>query len=594
MLLKSLRTIPDDLFDEVIFKRGGNLIFGYKDPELNPKDSLNGIGKSTFLDLIDFCLLSSYSKTNSNRIFLAEKLLTKHDIVLSFDSDGKNFEIKRSIDDPGVVLFSEDDKEQEMTLKEAQKRMSQICFMRKNYKGKFHDEWYRRLMLLFLKIHKAKKQDKFTDPITYIDNSSLYELLQFHFYLLGIDNTLSSKNFAIQVDKKKKVPALREVKALVEETYGVSDIDDANTQMLDLQSEISRLERTLEDFKLSENYKASEKDIDELTRSIKNLLLKNMGDHKRLADLRKALENEQSTFTKSDATKVAKMYSELNENFSQKVKVSLDTVIDFRKELANSRKEFIGAELEKLRSNVRDREAEINKLDEKRAEILGFLKAKKAISDLTGAYSTLSEKKQDLTDLRSKLHTYNTLEKEKSEIEAEEKKNDSDIVTFTEAIKSGELVRLYDTFMYVYEMIYGKPQGKKPVFNINHKLTTDAKMEIDVTLPADNSKANNQGRTLVYDLMLMVNMVENKLNGPRFLAHDGIFDGMDKAHFVSLHKFLSEDPLAEKFQYIYTLNQEGDLNQLFGAEDDVNVEQLKNEAILVLTAKDKLLGDFDK
>ena len=125
-------------------------------------------------------------------------------------------------------------------------------------------------------------------------------------------------------------------------------------------------------------------------------------------------------------------------------------------------------------------------------------------------------------------------------------------------------------------------------------MSSDAKVDISVTIPADNSKANNQGRTLVYDLMLMLNMIDQDLNGPRFIVHDGVFDGMDKAHFVQLHKFLNEDPRASKFQYIYTLNEEGELKGSFGATDDVSVDHLVEDAILVLTSKKKLLGEFDK
>lgn len=89
-------------------------------------------------------------------------------------------------------------------------------------------------------------------------------------------------------------------------------------------------------------------------------------------------------------------------------------------------------------------------------------------------------------------------------------------------------------------------------------------------------------------------MISKDMNGPRFIVHDGVFDGMDKAHFVQLHKFLSEDPRGSKFQYIYTLNEEGELKGAFGATDEVSVDHLVQEAILVLTPKKKLLGDFDK
>lgn len=593
MIIKKLYTEPAGIFEEIHFKMGGNLIFGHKDPEVENKRSMNGIGKSTLLDLLDFCLLSSYSKTKSNRLYLAENILTKHDIVLDFEVDGKSYSIKRSIDDPNTLIIVADGDSNNVGMKEAKKWLSRLVFARPDYKGAYSDTWYRDLMLLFLKIHKTKKQDKYIDPIAYIDKVSLHELIQYHLFMLGLDNTLSSKNNGIQNDKKRKIPALREVKSIVEETYGVRNIEDANSQMLTLQSEIRKLETALNGFQLAENYKASESDIDAITTSIKDLLLANLSDHKRINDYEKSLTTH-ITFTKRDANSVAKIYRELNEDFSQKVKVTLDAAIEFRKELSKSRSEFIGAELERLKTLTAERQSSIDKLDKERADILGFLKAKEAITDLTEAFSTLSNKKQDLLDLSSKLNTYNTLEKEKIDIEAYEKVNDSEILSYVQSLQSNEVVRLHELFMDIYTNIYSPTSTTPARFSVTNKVTTDAKISIDVSIPADNSKANNQGRTLVYDLMLMLNMIKENIKGPRFIVHDGIFDGMDRAHFVELHKFLSTDPQARKFQYIYTLNEEGDLNDSFGATDEVNVEHLKQEAIVVLTAKNKLLGDFDK
>lgn len=587
MILRRLYTTPDDLFDAVEFRMGSNLIFGHKDAS----GSLNGIGKSTFLDLLDFALLSSYQKTNNNRLFLAFDKLTKHDITLEFETGGKIYSIHRSVDSPNDIIFEADGNKAATTLKDAKKRLSQLIFLQPKYPGVYSDDWYRKLVSLFLKVHKSKATDKFIDPINYLDNVPMSELVQYHLFLLGIDNKLSYKNNNLQNDKKTKLPALKEVRAIVEETYDVSDIKDANEQLLSLQGEIRKLEKAVNAFKLSENYRASEADVDAITSDIKNLLLQNMADHKRLVEYERSLEAYE-VFDKRDVTNVAKIYKELNEVFSESVKTTLSAAVDFRRELAKSRKEFIGDEITRLKDVTQKRDEEIRILDNKRADILGFLKSREAITDLTEAFSVLSDKKNDLTDLSGKLKTYNTLEKEKIEIEANEKRNDSDILSFIQNIQLTTISDLHELFMDVYATVYKRSDRAK--FNIIDKMSTDAKVEISVEIPADNSKANNQGRTLIYDLMLLINMIQKEINGPRFIVHDGIFDGMDKAHFVQLHKFLSEDPRASKIQYIYTLNEEGELKGDFGATDEVNIDHLVHEAILVLTPSRKLLGDFDK
>lgn len=59
MILKRLYLTPNSPFGVITFKPGINFIFGKKEvTEGNEKQSLNAIGKSTFLDLIDFAFLA--------------------------------------------------------------------------------------------------------------------------------------------------------------------------------------------------------------------------------------------------------------------------------------------------------------------------------------------------------------------------------------------------------------------------------------------------------------------------------------------------------------------------------------------------------
>ena len=591
MQLRKLYTNPGDIFDSVDFKPGLNLVFGHKDPSLKGAASLNGIGKSTFLDLIDFCLLGSYTKVSTNRLHLAGDILKEHQIALDFTSGGSNYTIMRSIDNPNVVEFTADNVKSEMAIKEAKSRLSKIIFFNPNYQGKYLDSWYRQLMNVFLKIHKTKSVDRFIDPINYLANVPMYELIPLHLLLLGIDNTLACKNRSLQADKKMKLPTLKGVKSIVEDTYNVSDIKDANEHIFALQSEIRKLESAVSSFRLSKNYKASEKDVDLLTKDIKSLLVQNMADHKRVQGYEESLE-VYASFTKRDSDAVAKIYKELNEAFAESVKVTLDAAIDFRKKLAEAREEFIGDELLRLRQVTKERAVQLAKLDDKRASILDFLKSKEAIKDLTEAFSVLSDKKTEMSDLRSKLETYNTLEQEKADIEADEKLNDAEGLSFIQKIKFTEISNLHELFMDVYSTIYN--ESSKPSFNMIYKPKSDAKIDIQVSIPADNSKANNQGRTLVYDLTLMLHMILKGIPGPRFLIHDGIFDGMDKAHFINLHTFMNENPKASEFQYILTFNEEGELTAPFGATDGVSVQHLKEDSILTLTPDKKFLGVFDK
>ena len=60
MLLNKLYSEPLGLFSKTVeFKNGVNFIFAKKDKSSDAKKSLNGVGKSLFLNFLDYALLSS-------------------------------------------------------------------------------------------------------------------------------------------------------------------------------------------------------------------------------------------------------------------------------------------------------------------------------------------------------------------------------------------------------------------------------------------------------------------------------------------------------------------------------------------------------
>ena len=89
-------------------------------------------------------------------------------------------------------------------------------------------------------------------------------------------------------------------------------------------------------------------------------------------------------------------------------------------------------------------------------------------------------------------------------------------------------------------------------------------------------------------LLSFFHAIKMKIRTPKFIIHDGIFDSMDKAHFISLYNFLKEENIS--FQYIITLNEEGDLDKKFGNFNKITSEVLEIDSIITLTPSNKLFG----
>ena len=591
MYLNKLYTEPIT-FDPVEFKPGINFIFGKKEKSTQSKKSLNNIGKSTFLDILDFALLSEFNSRNK-RLFAAynKGYLKEKSVILEFSINETNYTIKRSFENPNKeILFSiSNSKFAPYTQNELKTKLCDLIFKKEDYKGHYTNIWLRKLIPFYLKIHKFKKEG-FTDPIRYIKETNETELNQYHLFLMDIDNVLSFNNFKYQSDLKKIKPALDGIKSFFEEKYDLS-LSDAKqatitSNLNKLQREYEELDKAIKSFKLQENYAVDEKKADEYTAKIKQLWFENYSDKKQIEAFSNSLKFDD---TKMQTKRVEQLYKEFNTLLAENIKKTLDETIKFKKDLIKSRKEFINEEVKELKK-------EINELENKRKIIFDFLSNEKAIKDLSEAHYRLTEKKNELLELKGKVDIYRDLKKEKTEIEVEIKQLEVKVLDFEKEISSYKY-ELSKIINETYNAIYPEYKDDNSIFDIG---ATDKQSKIAISFLENSSmfgKGKNNVRTLIYDISLLFNSMYKNLNAPRFLVHDGVFDSVDKAQFVHLYEYLEiksqEFELkGQQFQYILTYNQEGTLTEEFGNADKVSNEKIEDEAILTLTPSNKLLGDF--
>ena len=212
---------------------------------------------------------------------------------------------------------------------------------------------------------------------------------------------------------------------------------------------------------------------------------------------------------------------------------------------------------------------------------------------MTEAFGIISKKKSQLSDLESNTKILNELILEKNQIEAKQKTIDNQIFEYVTNL-GVKIENLYEIFTDVYNSIYINLQNMSG-FSIDYNKRKDKLIDISITMPDMYGKGKNAGRTLVYDLFLLLNSFKFSHNFPRFLVHDGIFDGVDKAHFIATYEFIEKIANSgTKIQYITTINEEGTLSEKFGNSDKVTPDRIEEEAILVLSSQTKLFNkDFD-
>ncbi|MDA9818068.1 DUF2326 domain-containing protein [Flavobacteriaceae bacterium] len=586
MFLRKLYSEPKGLFDEIIFKDGVNFIFAKKDGPA--KKSLNGVGKSLLLNLIDYCLLSS--ETKHIKSAKDNNSLNNYKVVLEFEVANKFYIIKRSFSDPnkdidfgikGENLTSYSNTKKDKKLSHI---LCDIIFQNPDYVGTYSNKWLRQLIPFFIKSQSSKERVNFKDPIKYLhDSSSELKLIPFHLFLLGINNDLFHQNLLVTQDIKSKDSALKEIKDFVRNSYKLEDTSQAENEIHKLKSQVDLYEKNISAFKLADQYKDTEKNSNEITSRIKELLYHNFSDKNKVSSYESSFQINDEINT----NKIKSMYKDLNTLLAGNIKKTLDEAIKFRKNLAKSREEFLQSEIDTIKDSIKSREQEINNLEEERATLFRFLGAKEAIKDLSSAYLELSKKREKLNDLESKTKLHRDMQVELDALEAKSSIIYSDISEF--CVNSGDVItKIRNVFFEIHNAIYvNSTDDSGFVFEANKK--KDSKVNIGISLSHDLSYGKNKGRTLIYDLTVLFYEIQNKINSPRFLIHDGIFDGMDKAHFVHLYEFLEKKSTeGSKYQYIITLNEDGDLKGDFGNVDKVNYKKIEEEAVITLTPSNKL------
>ena len=593
MFLKKLYSEPLGLFRSgkpehpniVVFKEGFNFIFGKKDSQTDSRDSLNGLGKSTLCDLIDFCLLADFS-TNNSRFHKEKGRLDDYTIVLEFEIKDKTYIIKRSTKRHLFVTLGEIGEEKDIEVKNAKDELLNIIFDNVNYSGILKELSYRTLMSFFMKIHKKKSsKSEFSDPINFLtSNNAVYELLPYHFFLLGFDNSLLWENVDIQKVLSEAQKAISQVKSLFKNNYNIP-INEVDNKLSKLRNEAKKIKIAVDAFKLAEQHKDTESRLNELTGRIKHLSEQSFWLDKKIKSYKESYELKDNI---SDAKikSIEKLYSELNDIFTQKITKSLKEAVDFRKKIAQSREEFLREEIQELESTIKKQEKEIQELDSERQKLFGLLKSKEAFKDLTEAFYLLGEKEKEISDLEGKQKIYNDLEKNKNQSEVKDAQLKQQVPELIENLKN-DIDNFEALFSEVYSTIY--PESEESGFSIGADYGGKNKINISVSFDKDESKGWNKGRTLIYDVAVMINTIQKGINAPKFIIHDGIFDGIDKAHFVALYHFVQGlQSKGTKFQYIVTLIEEGQLSDNFGKTYDLTPENMAEQAIAVLSKKNPL------
>lgn len=561
----------NNFFRPIIFNEDINIIFA----------DGHSVGKTKFLEVIDFCLLKDKPSFLNNEIFKDKELA----FFLEIENFGKYITIKRYLNKRRGVYITTSNKSIDCSLMDdkdfefsnlgkdkAKEILNDLLDLRLNNKKIY----YRKYLNYFL-----RTQD---------DQSDIFRLNKFKrskdkdfkpiiAELIGIDGDLIYKKYEIE----EKIEQIEQ-----KINYLLAEIGEESKEYLEV--EISKLEEILKEkeklyeefnFYKEEDKKAKEL-VDEIEEEIAKLNKRKLSLLREIEYINSAIENEFLI----DIEEIESFLKELKLYFPEQLKNSYEKIIEFNKILSKDRKRIMNENKIEFQKELEEIENKLIELNNKRQQVISILLDKDSFSKFKKLEKEIVELKTKIEFLKEKLKKFEELEKleqEKEKLIQELKELNKKIKEMVDIVNKGDFAKLIDKFS---QIIF----NERAIFVVS--LNKNGNLEFKLKI-ADNDSFENQkdeGHTFrkllsfLFSLVVLIYHKDERFF--KFNAIDSPFDGDIYRYQKGLFEAIDIASKEYNLQIILTT-----------IEDEIKDKEIfehlkKHYEIAFLTEKNKLLGNF--
>jgi len=567
-------------FKEVLFeKKGINIICAKKNnPDKSFKSkTLNGLGKTLLLNIVNFCL-------GSDKIQAFEDKIPQWIFTLEFEINGEIFNAKRSTTDQALVVLNDE----ELSVTKFRNLLEEKLFEIPE-EAKYLT--FRSLISRFLRVRK----ETCVDWDYFNKNETDYQKLLYPSFLLGIDPLLLQKKKEIR-DEYTKLDESRiriQKDPILKKYFNTSESIDID--MTDYEEKIAALQKNVDQFKIANDYREIENEADSLARHQKKLNNKiNLFENK-LKSIKEALKMK----FQSDSSRVTKMYERASIEVPELLKRKMDVVLEFHKKIVDSRAKRLLSEESRLQAELDLHKVEVTEIDSKLDNKLKYLGDHGALDEFTIMNRKLSDLKSELDNLKRYQKLIDQYDEDitKKEIEINERYNIAKqyLSDHETMIKENNAI-----FRRLSKRFY--PEHPGGISIAVNKGNNQTQFDIAVQIDFDTSDGIGEAKILCFDLTMLLLQRNHSV---KCIFHDSrLFSDMDPRQVASFLEVLDELSSSYDFQYIMSVNQNtiDSIKQAQYMDDTKYKRVIEDNIILTLTdesPESKLLGieinmDYEK
>ncbi|MFE0037659.1 DUF2326 domain-containing protein [Streptomyces sp. NPDC059015] len=533
-------------FREVTFTDGLNLIVAERSANSTDRDSRNGVGKSTLIEIIHFCLGSSLSQKN----VIYELREGDWEFSLDLEYGDCSFTVRRSLSKATVVTLTNPARElpsldaakislngeMEIPVKEWKETLGRICFGISDEIAEVkYSPTFRSLIAHFAR----SGRDAYLEPFTTSRQVRSYQKQVYNAFLVGL-NWRHASEWQILKDQEKRVRTPSKDSAM----HKSSTLAALENEQVRLLADQQRLRGQVAKFRVVPEYSAVQEQTQHLTIEMRELV----NESAILAQKLARYEEQMSAESPGDLDRVKGIYHEAGLLFPENVSRELSDVIRFHNEVTAHRRDYLKNEIAHLRERSSEISRTLNLLDGQRAELVRTLDEGGAVEELGQLQFRLGRTQERLEEIGKRI-----AEMESSAAE------EATVASGRQALLSRALLdraerrpkwsTVTSRFVEVTEYLYGEPGEIN--FGLNENgFVFETKMQ--------RRGSNGVDLMSIYSYDIAVAQVwQESERSVGFLIHDSLlFEGVDERQIALSLNYAKEKCERLNFQYIACINSD--------------------------------------
>ncbi|MEJ3406105.1 DUF2326 domain-containing protein [Rathayibacter sp. YIM 133350] len=540
MRLNSL-TANFDGFNPVDFRDGLNIVVADRAKEATKTDSRNGLGKTTVIALIDFCLGANMSdrveQMRGNHWSFTLSLTTRSGLTLrasrSPDSSG-DIQVEGNAVGAGIIQPGDASESGVVTIGSRQwtNWLGRESFAR-------HDLSADAPTFRSLVRHLARyRTDSLIDPFRTLANQRAEAVQAENAYLLNLDWRFA-REWAELKDRKSRVALADDPDNPIEDRIAALE-----PHLVRVQRRTEQLVDDISSFSVLPEYREIETNVQRSTARIKSLGNENLIDRQQLA-LYESQAQDEFTSTPID---VEALFLEAGVVLGDAVVRSFGEAAEFQRQITANRIAYLADETRRLRERVEQRETERARLANQQEQDLQTLRTGGALDDFVVLQKRLAESQVEVAQVEEQIQTLRELSDRKTQLKSQE----IDLVSRTKLdlqerfdLRAAVIAR----FGEIMEALYGEPADLRV-------LPGKSGVQFKVVLPRTGSGGVHLMAIFAYDIALSEDLARDD-RGPGILIHDSaIFADVDERQTARAIEIAAESAAAHGYQHLITINSD--------------------------------------